>query len=214
MRMKIKHVKKLPAPVAWLLALVLRVWRWTLRVTVVDPEGHLRNSGEDNPVIYVAWHNRLVLLPAMAPKRLRRHTVVLASRSRDGGYISDLLRRFGVRTARGSSSKGGASGLMRLRQFLRDGDSVLLTPDGPRGPRYQMQGGAVWLAGQTDAPIVPLSLNAPKRWELTSWDGTQLPRPFSRVYFVVGHPVNVNGSDPEVFRDRVQWELMQITNDD
>ena len=101
--------------------------------------------------------------------------------------------------------------------MLKEGRSVALTPDGPRGPRYQVQQGIVILAEKTGCPIVPLSMNSNRRWQLGGWDRTQIPKPLSAVSLVVGKPMHVPaGMTPEQ-RDkeceRVRQAMMQITAD-
>ena len=76
-------------------------------------------------------------------------------------------------------------------RYLNDDMSIVITPDGPRGPRYKVQPGAVLLAEATGVPVIPYSVNAPHRWDLKGWDRTQIPKPFSRVEVVIGHPLHV-----------------------
>ena len=188
-----KNMKHLPRPVTWGAAAVIRGWACSLRVDVQDPAGLVPAVGvESQPAICPVWHNRLLCLPAVVPAHLRERFGFLASRSRDGGYISDLLREFGMEGVRGSSSRGGARALLELQALLDRGVSLVVTPDGPRGPRYSMQEGVVWLASMTGVRIVPVALNSRKHFELNGWDRFQIPRPFSRVELAVGEPIYVD----------------------
>ena len=116
---------------------------------------------------------------------------MLISRSEDGAMIADLVRRFGFVTVRGSSSRGGAEGLRALARAIREGHSVVVVPDGPRGPREVLKPGVVALARLTGAPVVPLALAASSEWRARSWDEFRIPKPFSRCVVRFGEPILV-----------------------
>src|SRR6476659_10038574 len=103
--------------------------------------------------IYVCWHGRI--FAGMYYFR-DRGIVVITSRNFDGEWIAALLGRFGFGTARGSTSRGAARALVQLRRDLNQGRAAAFTVDGPRGPARVAQAGAIWLAGATGHPIVPL----------------------------------------------------------
>lgn len=140
------------------------------------------------PVIYVVWHARLLLLPYLYRDRGLR---VLISRSRDGELVTRLVRRFGFVVIRGSSTRGGAEGLRSLARALGAGHSVVLVPDGPRGPSETVKPGVVTLARMTGAPVVPLALGASAEWRAQSWDGFRVPKPFARCIVRFGDPLRV-----------------------
>jgi len=117
-----------------------------------------------------------------------------------------------MRSVRGSSSRRGARALRELTQELHRGTIVVLTLDGPRGPRYEPHPGAVALAASCDVPLVPISVNSHRRGELPSWDRTQLPLPFSRIELVVGAPLRLQ-PPAEASLDQVKSALMAITDD-
>ena len=140
------------------------------------------------PVIYVVWHARLLVLPYLYRDRGLR---ALISRSRDGELVARLVRRFGFVVLRGSSSRGGAGGLRALVRALGEGHSVVLVPDGPRGPSETVKPGVVALARMTGAPVVPMALGASAEWRARSWDGFRVPKPFARCVVRFGDPVRV-----------------------
>lgn len=142
------------------------------------------------PVIYAAWHGRMLMLPYFYGGA--RHVHVLASRSRDGELVSRFARGFGFRVIRGSSSRGAATALRRLGRLLaEDRIEVGVVPDGPRGPRYVAQPGAVILAKLAGAPIVPVGFGASRGTALGSWDACLVPHPFARAAVVFGDPITV-----------------------
>ncbi len=212
-----KKRRRLPSPVVLLIALVIRILRLTYRVKIIDRAG-LMTPERPWPVILLLWHNRLLFTSCFFPKRLRRQTAALTSASRDGQYVADFLGQFQITAVRGSSSRGGREALRDMRrQLLQENRAVAITPDGPRGPRYQLHIGPVLLAEMTKVPLVPASFNAPKRWEIRGWDRTQIPKPFSRVEFIIGEPILIDRKltpeERETTQKNVEAALMAVTDD-
>lgn len=177
-------------------AAAVRAIAATLRVQVSGVERLAPLWKQGQPLIYAVWHGRILLTP-WANERLRRTrgarpVAVLASRSRDGEMVSRYVGRFGLQVVRGSSSRGGAAGLRGLATALREGTDVALVPDGPRGPRGQLQPGVVALAALSGAPVVPLSVGVSPARRLHSWDRFLIPLPFARCAVVFGEPVPVS----------------------
>jgi len=140
------------------------------------------------PFVFATWHSRVLLLPYLYRGRRLR---VLTSRSRDGELVARLCARMGLEVVRGSSSRGGAEALRALARSLADGMSVMVVPDGPRGPREIVKPGVVTLAALSGAPIVPVALGASSEWRLRSWDGFRIPRPFARCVMCFAEPIAV-----------------------
>ncbi|HEV3484261.1 MAG TPA: lysophospholipid acyltransferase family protein [Vicinamibacterales bacterium] len=156
------------------------------------------------PPILALWHGRIL---AATLYWRDRGIVALTSQNFDGEWIARLMARFGYRAARGSTSRGGARGLVQLRRELLAGATVAFTVDGPRGPARVAQPGAVWLAGATGHPVLPFHIEADRYWQARSWDRTQIPKPFSTVAVVIGEPFEVPGTDESVVEaGRVQLE--------
>lgn len=207
--MKAARLGRKLAPVAgsWALRLLAATLRLRRDERTVEP---LWAAGA--PAIYVVWHARLLLLPYLYRGRGLR---ALVSRSEDGSMISNLVRRFGFVTVRGSSSRGGAEGLRYLARAIREGHSVVLVPDGPRGPREVLKAGVVVLARLTGAPVVPLALAATSEWRARSWDEFRIPKPFSRCVVRFGEPVFVPrdavGAGEETARKEIEAALTAVT---
>lgn len=135
------------------------------------------------------WHNCSTFMPwAMR----NRGITCMVSASRDGEYVARLGRLFGNKTVRGSSSKGSSSATRKILKLLRKGKAIALTPDGPRGPKYQVQSGVLFLAALGKAPIVPLHIEASRQWVLNSWDGHLFPKPFSTIHIGVGQATYID----------------------
>lgn len=207
-----KNKRHMPVWLARVLAGVLRVWSLTLRVTLEDPHGVLADNVLP-PRIFALWHNRILLAAPQIPAALRPSLSVLISASRDGEYISAFVRCFQIGVVRGSSSRGGVSALLALRQVLQAGRSVLLTVDGPRGPRYCVHGGVPVLSRLTGGAVVPVCINYSHYVSLRSWDRMQIPWPFSRARIVLGRPLTALPAPTAVAAEVVRTALLAITED-
>ncbi len=178
--------------VGWLLGLVARLWLATLRLEVVkSPE--LAAAG-DVPWVLAFFHGTQFALLAW---RRRRETVVLVSHSRDGARQSRALAVLGLIVTRGSSTRGGATGLRSLISRARDGQrDVAFAIDGPRGPYGVAKPGALAAARALGAVLVPMGVYARRKLVLhRAWDRFQLPLPFSHVTLVLGAPLPVGCRD-------------------
>ena len=173
----------------------------TVRFDVRGAEHCLDLETDAQPVIYALWHGRL--LPATYLRR-GEGMATLISRHRDGSYITRIAERWGFRVVRGSSSRGGDAALRALAREIRAGNSVALTPDGPRGPREKMKPGALQLAQLTGAPIIPAATGARRAWWFEGWDRFLVPRPFSTVRVAYGEPIPIGrGLDESGFAARL-----------
>jgi lysophospholipid acyltransferase (LPLAT)-like uncharacterized protein len=146
------------------------------------------------PVICCLWHNRLLLCMEAYQQHGKRQDLgkglaALISASKDGAFLAAILECFGVQPVRGSSSRRGPQALLELTSWAERGYALAITPDGPRGPRYIVQEGVMSLAQLTGLPIVPFSYYAHRKIRLKSWDGFQIPLPFSRCDLRLGKPI-------------------------
>ena len=195
----------------WLIAFgfwLLQIWVRTLRYELDDQAGVVGKPVMEN-YIAALWHNRLLLISVVLKKFLpQRPGAGLISASRDGDLIADLTRRFGFEVVRGSSSRLGATALRELEDVLASGRDVLITPDGPRGPAYELGPGIVFLAQKTGAAVVPINMEFSSCWRVNSWDGFILPRPFAKVRVIVGpqHRVRATTTPEEFEAERLSLQ--------
>lgn len=200
--------------VGWLMKLVTA----TLRLEVRDLCGVGIADPRIAPVIFVLWHNRFFVVPAAWQKLCGKHrkTITLTSASHDGDVVANAMAVFGLGAVRGSSSRRGVAALVGLKRALKDGSDVCLTPDGPRGPRYQVQPGVIKLAESTGAPIVPIHVKFSSAWRLKTWDRFVIPMPFSRVEVIFSEAtVLARGMDAETFEnERLRIENLLIQGSD
>jgi lysophospholipid acyltransferase (LPLAT)-like uncharacterized protein len=198
---------------SWLIASVVRMLAATLRYRVTD-DADAMNRSPTKTALWIFWHNR-ILGVTVPLRRHGRHSkgVVLTSASRDGELLAAVMRRFDLEAARGSSSRRGSAALMELRRWLDEGFHAVITPDGPRGPRYRLGQGVIFLAQKTGIPIVPVHVNYSSYWTLRSWDRFIIPKPFSRVdvRFAPLEFVKPTSTDEEFEAERLRIE--KVLND-
>jgi lysophospholipid acyltransferase (LPLAT)-like uncharacterized protein len=201
----------------WLIAFgvcLLRVWERTLHYDIEDRAGILGKPVTEN-YIGALWHNRLLIFPLVLRRFFpNRAGAALISASRDGDLLTDAIHRFGYGVIRGSSSRLGASAILQLTEMLASGRDVVITPDGPRGPAYELGPGIVFLAQKSGASVLPMNLEYSGCWRLRSWDRFIIPQPFSRVRVLISRPLRVKPTgtpeDFEAERLRVQDEIMSL----
>jgi len=141
----------------------------------------------------------------------------LVSASKDGAFLAAILERFGVLPVRGSSSRRGPQALLELTTWAERGYNLAITPDGPRGPRYVVQEGAMSLAQITGLPVVPVSYYLGWKIQANSWDRFQIPLPFSRCEITVGHVLCVSreatDAEREALRKQFEADMVAISRD-
>ncbi len=212
---KFRQIKKLPDWMFKIPALLIIALRHLMRNETLDPYDGLNHSNP--PVVTVTWHNRLLFFAAMFPKFQRHRTIAVISSSRDGQYIADLIKQFGVKAVRGSSSKKGVQALLGAVNAIKGDCNVSFTPDGPRGPKYTMAKGPIYLASQMGVNILPVAVNYSDYWELGSWDRFQIPKPWAKITLHLGEPIKIPAGMTEEqideYRAIVQRSLMAITKD-
>jgi lysophospholipid acyltransferase (LPLAT)-like uncharacterized protein len=195
----------------WLIAFgfwLLRTWEGTLRYELDDRAGLLGRPANESG-IGVVWHNRLLVLPFVLRRFLpHRNGAALISASRDGAWVAELVKRFGFDVVRGSSSRQGVTAMLQLTDVLASGRDVVITPDGPRGPVYELGPGIILLAQKSGALVFPANLEYSRCWRVKSWDRFILPRPFSKVRVIFGppHRVALTSSDEEFEAERLRLQ--------
>ena len=162
-------------------ALLLRMWGRTLRFHFKEDVKAVLEGGSP-PSVVIFWHNRLFAAPIFYHRYFRnRRLASLISASSDGAWLAGFVKKLGMRPVRGSRYQRGTQAVRDLIHALRDGYDVAVSPDGSRGPVYDMKAGAVTVALKTGAPILLVSFNHSGAWRLKTWDRFFIPHPFSRV---------------------------------
>jgi hypothetical protein len=198
---------------ALLIYCVARVFAMTLRIRWDDRSGYLTDK-LGGPAIYCLWHNRLILCMEVYLAQTKQRSVgiglaALISASKDGAFLAAILERFKVQPVRGSSSRRGSQALLELTSWAERGYDLAITPDGPRGPRYIVQRGIMSLAQITGRPIIPFGYRAHHKIQIKSWDGFQIPLPFTRCDLSFGKPIHVPREATDAQREEIRLELEQ-----
>ncbi len=196
MKIRLDHPlwrRHLPRLAQKLVQLYLRTCRIDLSVDPKLKEWLLAG----HPVIYTTWHCHLLSPLYFARLYLSRlpALVLMASPSRDGEFIAEVARGLGFIICSGSRQKGGVKALKQMSAYFRQGHSCGLVADGSRGPAQEVQKGVVFLARETQAPIIPLAVASHPKLTFNSWDSFELPLPLSRITLVVGEPLRVGPQD-------------------
>lgn len=193
-----------PKLLASLAYALYKPWYASLRLTHVNREPVDAMLSGGIPFVIALWHNECFTLISLKEKF---RVMTVASQSRDGEYIAGVLEHLGFVVARGSSSRGGAGALVScIRHMREDKLSPAITLDGPRGPRHQAKDGAIFLAHQAKAPILPVRALPERCIRFKSWDRFELPLLFSRVRVVYGDPYMIE-------RDELDAEAMAEERD-
>lgn len=185
-------------------ASVIRALGWSMRM---DSQGHEQVdalSRRGQPIILAFWHAQQLMVPiGNRPAKAN----VLISQHQDGEIIARIISRFGHRAVRGSSTRGGALALREMIRLGRSGADLVVTPDGPKGPRQIAKLGVVQLARATGLPIVPLAFSCSKKNSLGAGIGS-----WSHIH---GLEASICGAPPSGFREnlmnrrwrRLAWSL-------
>ena len=197
----------------WLLKFLVMAIGRSLRWRIDDPAGLLTQTPQ-SPVIFAFWHNRIFLMPYLFKKhwsrRQRDKVAVLVSASKDGEKLAQVLEKFDLICVRGSSSRRGRAALRELSRLLHDGYDAGITPDGPRGPKYQVAAGVISLAQLTGTPIIPVAYTVAWKFTLKSWDGFMIPLPLGRATLRLGAPLTVPRAATDADREHKRLELETI----
>ena len=165
----------------------------------------------DGQCIVVCWHGELFMSP-QAYRHIHKDAKAsgIISRHFDGEMIARILQFFHISPLRGSSSRGAKQVLLEAFRALKNGDDLLVTPDGPRGPRHHISDGAVALAHKAKAPVLIVNYTASSYWQLQSWDRFVIPKPFSRIDFYIKY-LAFDGLDFEASKTLLRETMLADT---
>lgn len=166
------------------LAFLARLWAATLRFEVSDDARGL--LADDRKQVFLLWHNRLFVIAEIYRRFRRPHCRSrrmhgLISASKDGAWLAAFFQLVGIWPIRGSSSWRATESLREVLRVIDADADVGITPDGPRGPCYSFQPGAVLVARKASVPVAVLGIHFSRARRLDSWDGFYIPMPFSTI---------------------------------
>ncbi|MDE2851891.1 MAG: DUF374 domain-containing protein [Acidobacteriota bacterium] len=206
--MKVRGAALAPAAVA--LRFLSQAVTATWRLRHLEGGEHLERALQP-PAMLACWHEqtalslllvRRYLLPAGGP------VSILASHSADGELSARIGKAWGIRVTRGSTSRGGRDAALHLYgELRRHRSTLLLMPDGPRGPAREAKPGGIVLAATSGAPIVPAGIAAARAFRVRSWDRMTIGLPFTRVAVAVGEPMVLERRTTDAEREEARLEL-------
>lgn len=184
----------------------------TLRVQTVGEGAAVavcKHSGAG--IVFLCWHDSLALLPAIMWIGRHRKLTILISNSRDGNLVAALVCQFhNVQVIRVKHT-ARAMALRQACRCLERGEALLITPDGPRGPRRHVKAGALYACHKTGGLLVPVGFSSSRHTTLGSWDRFCLPWPLSRVRFSYHEPILVRpDADLEAVKRQVEQAFAAI----
>jgi len=163
----------------------------------------------DHQHICVCWHNELLMSPqAYREIHKKQPSFAIISQHFDGDIIAKVLSYLKINSLRGSTSRGASSVLRQSFRAIKNGQEVLITPDGPRGPKYSMSDGTIGLALRSKKPIFIMSYKVDRFWELKSWDRFIIPKPFSKIEFYL-QSISVEGLDIEEAKNLLKIKMLE-----
>jgi len=149
------------------------------------------------PVVFALWHCHILgcMYLGTIYCRAKPAIVLMVSPSRDGQFFGDIGRGLGYQVCPGSRTKGGFKALQHLVGEIRQGHTVTLAADGSRGPLHVAQKGVLYLARETNRPILPVAAASTRRITLNTWDRFEVPLPFGQTAFLVDAPLWIGSQD-------------------
>ncbi|HVK60250.1 MAG TPA: lysophospholipid acyltransferase family protein [Bdellovibrionales bacterium] len=179
------------------------VLRLTWRIRVIEPTSLQVALNDGRPLVFAHWHgDELGILHLLK----RYKAAAMISTSKDGEIMDFVVRLFGARTSRGSSTRGGVSALKGILRLARDGWRPSVAVDGPKGPLHKVKPGVFEIAKVLDSEIFPIAAVADRKHVFErAWNKTFLPLPFAKVVIVWGEPIakigrQADSRDPELAR--------------
>lgn len=197
--------------VAFLAAQYLRLVWFTSRWEYIGIENIEPYWNQPQAVIGCFWHGRLFMMPKawQTPHKL----YMLMSGHADGRIMQRFVEKFGYRAIIGSTSRGGREAVLSIIKTLKQGHSIGITPDGPRGPRCHTNLSVIQMARFGGTVVVPFAYSSTHGKFMKTWDRFFVPFPFGRGVFVCGAPIEVVGSSKtdEELRQELEAALNEAT---
>jgi len=197
------------AVACWLASGLIRVVHLTNRWQVIGGDIPQKFWAEKKTFILCFWHGRIMMAPYCWDKNAPIN--MLISDHQDGQLIARTVSHFGIKTVVGSTSKGGVKAVREMVKWIKGGEYVGITPDGPRGPRMRSSEGAVVVARLSGVPLIPVSFSTSRGKNLRSWDRFLVAKPFGRGVFVWGEPIYVGRDNVDQARKDLEDSLNRLT---
>lgn len=185
------------------LPIIINLYMRSLRIKTFNA------PDEDKKAVYIFWHS--AMLAGWWILR-NRNPSAMVSQSRDGEILSNILKRWGYEVIRGSSSKGNKEALYKIIDSAKQNRSIVITPDGPRGPANVIKNGALIVSKEAGIPVIPVKIIYRNKYVLSgSWDKFEIPLPFSICEITFGreyyYKVFLNEPELAAFKNVLNAEM-------
>lgn len=194
-----------------------RLWTMSIRFHYRDEDGREEFKKTTESVTIILWHNRLFLAGEWHQRfRKGKRCYGLISGSRDGAWLETFYRWSGIRAIRGSRNRRGSQATRDLIRVVKNGHDAGITPDGSRGPKYEVKPGALLVARASRSPVALVSFSYGRAIRLKSWDEFVIPLPFSRIRLrtrILPYEELFKDRDLGQATKRIQECLMEMTDD-
>lgn len=197
--------------IAYVAKYLLRLVLMTCKIEVRGLEVFKKTVSSQKSILML-WHNRLSIVSEILFK-LDPHTIFSAfiSKSRDGDPLAVLANSYKTGKAIRVPHDRKHQALKTVIDTLKNKNEVIIiTPDGPRGPRYEVKPGIAVAAMETDATIIPFTWVSSKFWQLKSWDRLMFPKPFSTLIVTFGNPLKLEMNSLEEDQEILKTSLLNI----
>ena len=161
--------------------------------------------------IYSFWHDQLLMCPLTWQSN--SSIKVLISKHRDGDIIAQLISNLGFEAIRGSThktnkikNKGGLLSARKMIKSLKNGISIGISPDGPKGPRHKVSEGILSISRLSKSVILPVGIGFKKKWVLNTWDKFIIPKPFNEITVVWGDPISAITNEKNIHQFKIKLE--------
>ena len=194
----------------WYIRLIKASTRWDLR----GVETFYDNLEKYGSVIFVAWHGRAPMIPPFWDKRKKLKALV--SPHRDGQLIAAILKKFGIGSIDGSTNENAKGAAVSIMKELKNGTTIAIIPDGPRGPSMTMSLSPVYYAQKAAIPVIGVTYSIKNSVIVEqSWDKMLVPKPFSKGICAVTEPFlidkNASKEELETYRLKIENALNNLT---
>lgn len=181
------------------------IWR------TIRKETHYLTPKLDEQSVIVSWHGELFLFPHIYRAEFKkREASAIVSTHSDGSIIANIIEIMKIKPLRGSTRHGAASVLKSAFKAVKNGDDMLITPDGPKGPRHYMNDGPAGIAIKSKLPIMVMSYKCSNYWQFNSWDKFVIPKPFSKVDIYI-QSISIDGQDMETAKGIIKSKMLENT---
>ena len=172
---------------------------------------HYPKPMDDETFILAMWHGDLLMQPLNYRNFKKNGNVkVIVSEHADGETIRKVVEHLGVGALSGSSTRGGAKALLGAIKSIKKGIDVAITPDGPKGPIYEIADGIVLIAQKTGAKILNFSSVPSSYWRFNSWDKFVVPKPFGTINFYVSEPFSIDELSMEDAKIKIKENMRSL----